>query len=78
MDNSLQHHTGEQSAIHGRKRGSKREGGLVIKKSESRTESRSDYFPLINYLDVLVLTIIAQEKTKSLNVIVLNKYANYT
>lgn len=29
MDNGLQHHTGEQSPIHGRKGGAK--GGLVIK-----------------------------------------------
>lgn len=42
MDNGLQPHTGEQSPIHGRKGGAN--GGLVIKKSESRTESRSDFF----------------------------------
>lgn len=42
MDNGLQLHTGEQSPIHGRKGGAK--GGLVIKRSESRTESRSDFF----------------------------------
>lgn len=42
MDNGLQPHTGEQSPIQGRKGGAN--GGLVIKKSESRTESRSDFF----------------------------------
>lgn len=74
MDNGLQPHTGEQSPIHVRKGGANR--GLVIKKSESRTESRSDFSSPINNLDVPVLTITALEKSQSSNVIVLNKYVN--
>ena len=53
MDNGLQPHTGEQAPIHGRKGGAN--GGLVIKKSESRTEFRRDFFPPINHLNVPVL-----------------------
>lgn len=75
IGNGLQHHAGEQSPF---MEGKGEQRGDLSESPRAGQSPAAISYPLINYLDVLVFTIIAQEKNQSSNIIVLNKYVNHT